>query len=775
MTKPVTHQADLARLPRALAPLTEREQWAVWRWTQKPDGSWQKPPYQARDPQRHASTNNSDTWTDFATALAAVKAGHADGLTYVLTADDPYAAIDLDHCRDTLGGIDIWAQLFLERGRDTYSEVTPSGAGCRIWGLASGMKLHRKFDLVIDDKPIAAELFRCTNKALTITGYALDTLRELTNIDKLLDWAVAWGERRRAAATSAEPVNGNGSFSSNGCGYSVDQIEHIVCAGPPQGANRSDLFHAIIGHYLGCGWDAERIFAHLEQHPYGISERYLREGRLAREIERSISKYGTAKLPLLADWTSRWEAKAPQPEPQTQEPVSDDLELQDDLDGDDMPNAEQPPTAQDDQPNDPGDEDLGDDHSAAADDDALDDKELSEGSVNLPPMFAHGDPDPRPLKRWMIKRLIPVCGHGLLSGQWGTGKTFMALELGASVMTGQPFLGHLIKRQCGVLFIAAEGAADIRLRLNAVVQVKCGGMQRAPFRWYEAAPVLLRKGTVETLVAMAKQADASLQQEFGMPLGLIFIDTITASAGYSQPGAENDNGVGQHLMNVLKTVGETLDCFVIGIDHYGKNIGAGTRGAYSKEASGDLVLVCLGDKELSGRVINTRLVVRKNRQGPQGQEVAFTLREVTTPELDEDGEATTTMVVDWQSAGAGGAQPQPEPDPWSLCRRQDQRTAVLRLKRVLMTILADRGVDLPAGPNGPVVRMVDQELVRVEYHAHTPVDGTAEQKRKARHMQFSRALAWAEDRQLIGAQEIDGVTYLWLTRPDPQSDDAEQD
>ena len=247
-------------------------------------------------------------------------------------------------------------------------------------------------------------------------------------------------------------------------------------------------------------------------------------------------------------------------------------------------------------------------------------------------MFAHGDPDPRPLKRWMIKRLIPVCGHGLLSGQWGTGKTFMALELGASVMTGQPFLGHLIKRQCGVLFIAAEGAEDIRLRLNAVVQVKCGGMQRAPFRWYEAAPVLLRKGTVETLVAMAKQADASLQQEFGMPLGLIFIDTITASAGYSQPGAENDNGVGQHLMNVLKTVGETLDCFVIGIDHYGKNIGAGTRGAYSKEASGDLVLVCLGDKELSGRVINTRLVVRKNRQGPQGQEVAFTLREVTTPE-----------------------------------------------------------------------------------------------------------------------------------------------
>ena len=33
---------------------------------------------------------------------------------------------------------------------------------------------------------------------------------------------------------------------------------------------------------------------------------------------------------------------------------------------------------------------------------------------------------------------------------------------------GQPFLGHTIKRQCGVLLIAAEGADEVRLRLDAV-------------------------------------------------------------------------------------------------------------------------------------------------------------------------------------------------------------------------------------------------------------------------------------------------------------------
>ena len=43
--KPITHQGNLAKLPKALAPLIARPQWAVWRWTQKPDGSWQKPPF----------------------------------------------------------------------------------------------------------------------------------------------------------------------------------------------------------------------------------------------------------------------------------------------------------------------------------------------------------------------------------------------------------------------------------------------------------------------------------------------------------------------------------------------------------------------------------------------------------------------------------------------------------------------------------------------------------------------------------------------------------
>jgi hypothetical protein len=654
--KPTTHQIDLSKLPRALEPLTGRLQWAVWRWTQSENGRWQKPPFMAMQPERHASTKDASTWSDYATALAAVQAGKADGITYVLTEDDPFAAIDLDHCRDIdTCSIDVWAQNFLEAGRASYSEVTPSGAGCRIWGLADGAMLNKKFTLNIDGKDVAAELFRRTNKALTITGYRLDTITKLTNIDRVIDWAVIWGERRKAAAAEAAvSIDGNG-FNGNGCGYGIDQIEQIVRTGVPDGKNRSDVFHTIVGHYLGCGWSAEQILEHLQQFPDGIGSRYLREDRLGNEIARSAGKYAKPELPLFGNgggWVNGFAAKAPQseiprqeepkrPEPEQPSPEpEDDPDLDDDLDEGDPP-------------------ELGDD---------LDDK-LPRQDPELPPLYAHGDADPRPLKSWAVKHFIPRCGHGLLSGQWGTGKTFIVFDLAAALGTGQPFLGHAVKRQCGVLLIAAEGADEVRLRLDAVVRAKCGGTARAPFRWYETAPMLLHKGSIETLIAMAQQAEASLQQEFGLPLGLIVIDTIAACAGYTKTGDENDNAVGQAIMNVLKTVAQTLNCFVLAVDHFGKNLEAGTRGAYSKESAGDLVLACLGEKELSGSVTNTRLAVRKHRGGRQGQEYPFTLRIVEAPEPDEDGEPITTMVVDWQPGGHA----QSEPDPWQQCRRQDRR------------------------------------------------------------------------------------------------------
>jgi hypothetical protein len=267
-----------------------------------------------------------------------------------------------------------------------------------------------------------------------------------------------------------------------------------------------------------------------------------------------------------------------------------------------------------------------------------------------------------------------------------------------------------------------------------------------------------------------------------LPLGLIIIDTIAACAGYRRAGDEYDNAVGQAVMNVLRAVAQELRCFVLGIDHFGKSLEAGTRGASSKESSGDLVLACLGDKQLSGSVTNTRLAVRKHRGGRQGQEYPFSLRMVEAPEKDEDGEAITTMVVDWLPPGAAtAASPLPD-DPWIAgCRQEEQRAAMSRLKRVLLAALAEHGAERPIPspthvPNSPptignelgtpvgdapAVRMVSQEIVREAFYLCTPGD-----PRQTLHNRYNRARDRAEQRGLISAGNVGGITYLWLTRPD---------
>src|SRR5215831_10123387 len=120
--KPKLYCGDLANLPAALQPLLMRPQWAIWRLTWE-GNRWSKPPFQARDPQRHASSADSNTWVDYSTAVAAA-ARYGDGVSYVLTPEDDFAAADIDHVRDpTTGTVLDWAQRLLDQAGHTYTEI----------------------------------------------------------------------------------------------------------------------------------------------------------------------------------------------------------------------------------------------------------------------------------------------------------------------------------------------------------------------------------------------------------------------------------------------------------------------------------------------------------------------------------------------------------------------------------------------------------------------------------------------------------------------------
>jgi hypothetical protein len=108
--------------------LKDRNQWIVWKIIQR-DGREIKIPYQIDG--RPAKTDDPTTWSSFDECVKVVH--NFKGLGYVFSAGDPYTGIDLDSCLDPdTGSISEWAKPWLNK-LNSYSEVSPSGTGIKVW------------------------------------------------------------------------------------------------------------------------------------------------------------------------------------------------------------------------------------------------------------------------------------------------------------------------------------------------------------------------------------------------------------------------------------------------------------------------------------------------------------------------------------------------------------------------------------------------------------------------------------------------------------------
>jgi primase-polymerase (primpol)-like protein len=115
--------------PKALAELQRWPHWVVWREEER-DGKPTKVPYQARYPERRASSTDPSTWATHAAAKSALAQGKGDGLGYVFAEDDEYAGVDLDHCVVD-GKVAFGARAIVDR-LASYTELSPSGTGLHI-------------------------------------------------------------------------------------------------------------------------------------------------------------------------------------------------------------------------------------------------------------------------------------------------------------------------------------------------------------------------------------------------------------------------------------------------------------------------------------------------------------------------------------------------------------------------------------------------------------------------------------------------------------------
>ncbi len=234
------------------------------------------------------------------------------------------------------------------------------------------------------------------------------------------------------------------------------------------------------------------------------------------------------------------------------------------------------------------------------------------------------------------------------------------------------------------------------------------------FAWRDNCPPLTTDNAAEDICKLLRQAE--IEQRYQMPLALIIVDTMIAAAAYAGTGDDNDSAATQKVMTTLANASPQTGAFVMGIDHFKKIVDTGTRGSSAKEGGADTVLAALADRDLAGTVKNSRLAVRKQRDGISGLEIPLTAQTVETGR-DEDNYLITAVVIDWstpQQPAAASTGPK-----WS--------KALQLLRRVMMTILADAGQDRQPFDD-LTVRAVDVELSGRSSIGSTPPPGLNSRK-----------------------------------------------
>lgn len=164
-SKPVALKVREEKIPKQLK---KGEAFVVWSFKQKPgrEGKperWDKPPLNALTG-KPASVTDPKTWCTFSKAFETYCDGYYDGVGRVII--EPYVGIDLDDCRNPLTEeIDTWAQDIIDK-LDSYSEISPSGKGVKIWVKGALPKGRRRLGNI--------EIYD-SGRYFTLTGHHLKT------------------------------------------------------------------------------------------------------------------------------------------------------------------------------------------------------------------------------------------------------------------------------------------------------------------------------------------------------------------------------------------------------------------------------------------------------------------------------------------------------------------------------------------------------------------------------------------------------------------------
>lgn len=521
-------------IPKTLRALPR---WIAWSLTQnRKTGRWTKRP--------HGSVLDSNAYGPFET-VASIEVNDKGGIGLVFTGGVEVeglrlVAFDMDACRDPKSGeLSPWAEQVLDHYKRSWTEITPSGAGLRLWLLVKNPPQALPTIRIPEDPPPGVDkrpeiqVFGCGSaQYVTVTGEQLQDSADdiLPFLD--LTWLQEHYKVDELEETEIELPVGEGEPPSTAA--IKERLEKVPQAAEMLAGNwetvgtdsASELWYRLVRHALRVA----------SGHGQAVSDFLLTETAFGRgEIDsRDPDRY------MRPDWVYKDVARIAgksddKPAADVFEPLDDDWET---------PTA---PTEQRSDDNRPERSGLFNDWEEAD---------------NIPDWTT--PPAPREYLLWhpvtAAQELtgdrdgfMPQGEACTLSSAGGVGKTYAVVQLALSVATGKPWLGHFPVEETQarrvLLLLGEEDADEIHRRIHYAG--KSMGLTSAELRTaQERIKALPLMGKVRPLLRLDTggrveptehlKALRELLKRPGDPWGLVVLDPQARFAGVE---VESNNAV----------------------------------------------------------------------------------------------------------------------------------------------------------------------------------------------------------------------------------------
>lgn len=233
---------------------------------------------------------------------------------------------------------------------------------------------------------------------------------------------------------------------------------------------------------------------------------------------------------------------------------------------------------------------------------------------------------------WIIKNVLPRAELIVLYGESGAGKSFVALDLMGAISRGVEWRGHKTHQGLGCGYIAAEGAAGFRNRLQAYAQHHGVALADIPLAILAGAPNFTKRDDV---IALGKAMLA-----YGR-LDILVVDTLAQVTPGANENAGEDMGV---VIENCKTLHAVTGATILLVHHSGKDASRGARGWSGIKGALDAEL------EVTRSENDRCVTISKMKDGHgEGQQFGFRLLDVPLG-MDDDGEVFGSCVVEHTDA-----------------------------------------------------------------------------------------------------------------------------